>query len=133
MTNELKEIEKILTKKAKDYFENYKTFIHLPIMYNGKMNMLSAVTWGVDDNNYYTQAITIDGSDKKNELDMLWDRVLGREMDNFIIKILTKGRRLRKRYIKANSPFEAFKKGCKENNVEVLLNEQSGSFLVIQK
>ena len=95
--------------------------------------MLSAVTWGVDDNNYYTQAITIDGSDKKNELDMLWDRVLGREMDNFIIKILTKGRRLRKRYIKANSPFEAFKKGCKENNVEVLLNEQSGSFLVIQK
>jgi hypothetical protein len=133
MTNELKEIEKILVKKAKDYFENYKTFIHFPIEYKGKLNMISAITWGWDDRNYQTQSITIDGSNERHELDELWDRVLDRELDNFIIKILTKGRRLRKRYIKANSPIEAFEKACKDNNVMLLFNQHDQGWMVLQK
>ena len=121
-TSELKEIEKVLVKKARYFYDNHLTFIHFPIIYKGELNMLSAVSWGRDAKNYQTTSITCNGSNKRNELDELWERVLDRELDIFCIKLVCSGKKLKPRYIKADTPTEAFDIACKENNVKLVFN-----------
>ena len=86
-TSELKEIEKVLVKKARYFYDNRLNFIHFPITYKGELNLISAVSWGRNANDYKVSSITVNGSNERNELDELWDRVLDRELDNFCIKL----------------------------------------------
>ena len=120
-TSELKEIEKVLVKKARCFFDNQQTFIHFPITYKGELNLLTAVRWGRDANQHEITSITI-GSNERNELDELWDRVLDRELDVFCIKLLSSGKKDKSRYIKADTPTEAFEIACNENNVKLVFN-----------
>ena len=123
-TSELKEIEKVLVKKARYFYENRLNFIHFPITYKGELNLISAVCWGRNSNNYQTTSLTIGGSNERNELDELWDRVLDRELDVFCINLIRSGKdkNYKPRYIKADTPQEAFEIACKENNVKLVFN-----------
>ena len=118
-TSELKEIEKVLVKKARYFYDNHLTFIHFPITYKGELNMIAAVSWGRDAKNYQVTSITCDGTNERNELDELWERVLDKELDVFCIKLVCSGKKLKPRYIKADTPTEAFEIACKENNVKL--------------
>jgi hypothetical protein len=120
--SELKEIEKLLVKKARYFYDNRLTFIHFPITYKGELNMVSAVSWGRNAKHHEVTAITVNGSNERNELDELWDRVLDRELDIFCIKLLRSGKKHNPRFIKADTPTEAFEIACKENNVKMEFN-----------
>ena len=117
--SELKEIEKLLVKKARYFYDNHLTFIHFPITYKGELNMIAAVSWGRNAKNYQVTSITCDGTNERNELDELWERVLDKELDVFCIKLVCSGKKLKPRYIKADTPTEAFEIACKENNVKL--------------
>lgn len=117
--SELKEIEKVLVKKARYFYDNHLTFIHFPITYKGELNMIAAVSWGRNAKNYQVTSITCDGTNERNELDELWERVLDKELDVFCIKLVCSGKKLKPRYIKADTPTEAFEIACKENNVKL--------------
>lgn len=123
-TSELEEIKKVLLKKARYFYDNQQTFIHFPITYKGELNLLTAVRWGRDANNCQDTTITVNGSNERNELDELWDRVLDRELDVFCINLLRSGKdkNYKPRYIKADTPEEAFEIACKENNVKMVFN-----------
>ena len=119
--SEWRQIEVLLIQKARSFYENGETFTHFPITYNGKLNMISAVHWGRNAEDWQTTAITVDGTNERSKLDALWDRVLDIEMDNYIVSSLTSGRRVRRpRRIIANTPQEAFEIACKENNVKLV-------------
>ena len=117
--SELKEIETVLVKKARYFYDNHLTFIHFPITYKGELNMIAAVSWGRNAKNYQVTSITCDGTNERNELDELWERVLDKELDVFCIKLVCSGKKLKPRYIKADTPTEAFEIACKENNVKL--------------
>ena len=121
-TSELKEIEKVLVKKARYFYDNHLTFIHFPIIYKGELNMLSAVSWGRDKNHHEVSAITVNGSNERNELDELWDIVLDKELDIYCINLLSSGKKHNPRCIKADTPEEAFRKACIKNNVKLVFN-----------
>ena len=124
LSSELKEIEKVLVEKARYFFANQQDFIHFPITYKGELNLISAVSWGRNANDYKVSSITVNGSNERNELDELWDRVLDRELDVFCINLLRSGKdkNYKPRYIKADTPEEAFEIACKENNVKMVFN-----------
>ena len=123
-TSELEEIKKVLIKKARYFYDNRLNFIHFPITYKGELNLISAVSWGRNANDYKVSSITVNGSNERNELDELWDRVLDRELDVFCINLLRSGKdkNYKPRYIKADTPEEAFEIACKENNVKMVFN-----------
>lgn len=120
--NELKEIEKLLVKKARYFYDNRLSFIHFPITYKGELNMISAVGWGRNAKHHEVTAITFNGRNERNELDELWDRVLDRELDIYCIKLVRSGKKHNPRYIKADTPIEAFEIACKKNNVKIEFN-----------
>lgn len=121
--SEWREIEVLLIQKARSFYENGETFTHFPVTYNGKLNMISAVHWGRNAEDWQTTAITVDGTNERTKLDALWDRVLDIELDNYIVSSLMSGRRVRQpRRIIANTPQEAFEIACKENNVKLVYN-----------
>lgn len=115
----LKEVEKVLVKKARYFYDNQQTFIHFPITYKGELNLISAVSWGRDKNHHEVTAITFNGSNERNELDELWDIVLDKELDIYCINLLSSGKKHNPRCIKADTPEEAFEIACKENNVKL--------------
>jgi hypothetical protein len=121
-TSDWRELEKELARKARRFYENHETFIHFPITYNGKLTMLSAVSWSRDAKNYQTTSVTIGGSDERNALDELWDKVLDIELDYYCINLVCSGKKLKPRYIKADTVQEAFEIACKENNVKIVFN-----------
>jgi hypothetical protein len=89
-------------------------------VYNGNLNVITAVSWGNNKDKTTITAITTDGTNERNEIDELWDKVLDRELDHISIKRLMSGeKKLNQRYIQANSPYEAIYKACKENNVKI--------------
>ena len=121
-TSELKEIEKVLVKKARYFYDNRLNFIHFPITYKGVLNLISAVSWGRDKNHHEVSAITVNGSNERNELDELWDIVLDKELDIYCINLLSSGKKHNPRCIKADTPEEAFRKACIKNNVKLVFN-----------
>ena len=121
-TSELKEIEKVLAKKARYFYDNRQTFIHFPITYKGELNMITAVSWSRGENHHEVTAITVNGSNERNEIDELWDRVLDKALDIYCINLLCSGKKHKPRYIKADTPEEAFEIACKENNVKIVFN-----------
>ena len=118
----LKEVEKVLVKKARYFYDNQQTFIHFPITYKGELNLLTAVCWGRDANNHEVRTITVNGSNERNELDKLWDRVMDKALDIYCLNLLRSGKKHKPRYIKADTVQEAFEIACKENNVKIVFN-----------
>ena len=117
----LEHVERVMTVIARNFYDERKSFIHYPLVYNGNLNIITAVNWGNNIDETTITAITVDGTNERNEIDELWDRVLDRELDHICNKRLMSGeKKLNQRYIKANSVKEAFYKGCKENNVIIL-------------
>ena len=119
LSSELKEIEKVLVEKARYFFATQQDFIHFPITYKGELNLISAVSWGRDKNHHEVTAITVNGSNERNELDELWDIVLDKELDIYCINLLSSGKKHNPRCIKADTPEEAFRKACIKNNVKL--------------
>lgn len=121
-TSDWREVEKQLARKARRFYENQEDFIHFPVEYNGKLTMLSAVRWGSDAKHDKVTSVNIDGSNERNALDELWDKVLDRELDYYCINLLVSGKKHDPRYIKADTPEEAFEIACKKNNVKLVFN-----------
>ena len=118
-TSDWRELEKELARKARSFYENHETFIHFPITYKGELNLISAVSWGRDKNHHEVTAITVNGSNERNEHDELWDIVLDKELDIYCINLLSSGKKHNPRCIKADTPEEAFRKACIKNNVKL--------------
>ena len=118
--SEWRQIKVLLTQKARSFYENRETFTHFPVSYKGKTTMVSAVCWGRNAEELITQALTIDGTNERTEIDALWNRVMDIELDNYIVSSLMSGKKVKwARPIIANTPQEAFEIACKENNVKI--------------
>ena len=116
--SDLKEAASILRKFAKKHYEERKPFTFIPIKYKGVCNLVMAINFGTSQRDFTTQTMTIDGTNKRNELDILWDKIIDSELDNYCINLCMRGKSLPKQnYIKANTINEAFAIAIEENRI----------------
>ena len=123
--SDLKEAASILRKFAKKHYEERKTFTFIPIKYKGVCNLVMAINFGTSQSDLTTQTITIDGTNERNELDVLWDKIIDSELDNYCINLCMRGKSLPKqKYIKANTFDEAFAIAIEENKIHFANKEE---------